>query len=413
MPDQTSDGARTPAHRRYLTTSVPGVYKRGGTYVAITRDRRGKRIKTFHRTLSDARRAKAERDTGVKPASEESFAVYAERWLVNYEGRTARGLAPTTRADYEYLIREYAIPYFGRVKLGQIGRADVKEYIKHLATIPPKKSQHGATRLSPASIRRIITPLRAMLNEAYEDQVITTDAGNVRVVVRDSTGKRIDANPVKTLTAEQVSSVLAEIPDDERIVFEFLARTGVRISEALGAKWRDIEQTATGPVFTIRRQHYRGKLREEVKTNAGLRSVALTPMLARSLVKHRAASEYPDDDDPIFPTLAGSHRDACNLRRRVLKPAAERAGVPHCTPHVFRHSLARILRDSGKSDHFIAQVLGHADPTFTARVYGRLSAVEAVRFDDLDSALTLAAEDGNARSAVTPTDTPDIKSVGR
>src|ERR1700744_1509973 len=150
MPSEDIDGRRTPERRRYVKTSVPGVYKRGATYVAITRHR-GKRVKTFHRSLSEARRAKAERDTGAKPASEERFEHCAERRLANYEGRTSKGLGPRTRADYEYLIRAFAIPFFKGMKLGEIGRADVKAFVAHLSTVTPKKGQRGATRLSAAS----------------------------------------------------------------------------------------------------------------------------------------------------------------------------------------------------------------------------------------------------------------------
>jgi integrase len=101
--------------------------------------------------------------------------------------------------------------------------------------------------------------------------------------------------------------------------------------------------------------------------------------------------------------VKGSHRDAHNLRRRALKPAAEAAGVSGATPPVFRHSLARLMRDMGHNDVTVAAVLGHSDPNFTRKTYGRLSAAEAVCFDDLDGALTLAAEDG----PVTPGDTPE------
>src|SRR5256885_16956405 len=50
--------SRTPPQRRLLKTDVPGVYRRGDRYVAITQYR-GKRVKSYHRTKAEARRAKA------------------------------------------------------------------------------------------------------------------------------------------------------------------------------------------------------------------------------------------------------------------------------------------------------------------------------------------------------------------
>jgi integrase len=68
---------------------------------------------------------------------------------------------------------------------------------------------------------------------------------------------------------------LEDLQERDRVLFSFLSRTGVRISEALGAKWEDIGVTADGSVFTVRRQFCRRELREEAKTDAGKRSVAL------------------------------------------------------------------------------------------------------------------------------------------
>src|SRR3954451_10944584 len=69
---------RTPPQRRLLKTDVRGIYKRGTRYVAITQFR-GKRVKTYHRTKAEARRAKAERTAGARPTSRELFERYAER----------------------------------------------------------------------------------------------------------------------------------------------------------------------------------------------------------------------------------------------------------------------------------------------------------------------------------------------
>jgi integrase len=332
--------AATPEHRRLIRTDVPGVYRRGRRYVAITRYR-GRLVKTYHRTKSEAKEAKARRDAGDRPTAREPFARYAERWLVEYRGRTAKGLAPTTREDYAYLIREYAIPFFDRKAIGDIGPLDVKQFIEHLATLTQKRRRRlpdgtvvtvrdrSAPRLSPASIRRIVAPLKALLAEAYELELLPSNPAKVRVVVP---GERSRRSAPKHMTTEEVAAVLAELSDRDRLLFTFLSRTGVRISEALGAKWKDIEQTDDGPIFQIRRQRYRGELREEAKTEAGSRAVALLPSVMRDLLRHRTSTLYPADDDPIFPTITGTHQDAHNVRNR-LRPAARAAGVhgPRCT----------------------------------------------------------------------------------
>lgn len=382
--------AATPEHRRLIRTDVPGVYRRGRRYVAITRYR-GRLVKTYHRTKGEAKEAKARRDSGERPTAREPFARYAERWLVEYRGRTAKGLAPSTRADNAYAIREYAIPFFGTKAIGDVGPLDVKQFIEHLATLRQKRRRRlpdgtvayvrarSAPTLSPATIRRIVAPLKSLLAEAYELELLPSNPGKVRVVVP---GERQAYNGPKYMTTEEVAVVLEALSDRDRLLFLFLSRTGVRISEALGAKWKDIEHTEDGPVFHVRRQHYRGELREEPKTDAGARTVALLPSLMRDLLKHRGSTPYPADDDPIFATITGTHQDAHNVRNR-LRPAARAAGVAWVTPHVFRHSLATELRDRGYDASIIARVLGHTDEAFTRRVY--IHTRDVPRFDDLDA----------------------------
>jgi integrase len=109
--------------------------------------------------------------------------------------------------------------------------------------------------------------------------------------------------------------------------------------------------------------------------------VALLPSVMRDLLRHRATSPHSGYDDPIFASLTGSHQDDHNVRRR-LRPAAEAAGVPWATPHVFRHSLATELRDRGYDADVIAKVLGHTDEAFTRRVY--IHTKDTPRFDDID-----------------------------
>jgi integrase len=353
---------------------VPGVYKRGSRYVAVTQFR-GKRIKSYHASKAEARRAKAQRAAGARPASREPFERYAERWLVEYRGRTSRGLSSSTRAAYALLFHTYVIPYFGGRRIGDIGRLDVKQFIDHLVALEPRHPQHGSKRLAGSTVRRIVAPLKAMFAEAYELEVLASDAAHVRVVVSDD---RRTAKP-KTLSAAQTTAVIARLSGRDQLLFVLLSRTGLRISEALGLQWGDIHETPAGPVLKVCRQCCDGQLCDRTKTPSSQRSVALVPALVRALENHRPAGAPPDA--PIFASQRGTHQDAHNVRRR-LRTAAAAAGVPWATPHVFRHSLATELLARGVDTLVIARILGHRDDTTTRRTY--LHPPEAPRFDELD-----------------------------
>ena len=56
-----------------------------------------------------------------------------------------------------------------------------------------------------------------------------------------------------------------------------------------------------------------------------------------------------------------------------VKSAAERAGLPDVTPHVFRHSAAVWMAEDGHTMEEIAQYLGHSNTAITAKVYARFS----------------------------------------
>jgi integrase len=77
-----------------------------------------------------------------------------------------------------------------------------------------------------------------------------------------------------------------------------------------------------------------------------------------------------------------------NLARRVLKPAAERAGVPWVGFHTLRHSCASMLFRAGVSPKAVQVWLGHHSPAFTLAVYVHLLP------DDLPNAAILDAAVG-------------------
>lgn len=71
----------------------------------------------------------------------------------------------------------------------------------------------------------------------------------------------------------------------------------------------------------------------------------------------------------VFTSATGKPIRDGNLRRRVLTPAADAAGVPWVTFHSFRHTSASLLFEEGRNVKQVAEWLGHADASFTLRTY--------------------------------------------
>jgi integrase len=59
--------------------------------------------------------------------------------------------------------------------------------------------------------------------------------------------------------------------------------------------------------------------------------------------------------------------------RKGLASAATRAGLPHVSPHMLRHSAATWMAEAGIGMEEIAAFLGHATPATTRRLYARFS----------------------------------------
>jgi hypothetical protein len=72
---------------------------------------------------------------------------------------------------------------------------------------------------------------KAMLADAYENELVGVDASRVRVVVPDRGRPRKPAQ--KRLAHDQTARIFAAIPARYRLLFLLLAYTGLRISEAL------------------------------------------------------------------------------------------------------------------------------------------------------------------------------------
>ena len=157
-------------------------------------------------------------------------------------------------------------------------------------------------------------------------------------------------------TAETFAMIVADIIAQKKshskataMAVEFLAYTGLRISEAQSVRWADIKTD---------------HLVVRTAKNDDLRQVPLIPAALDLLARKKAAGVPTAPTDSVM--LIKSPRIA-------LDGACERLGIDHLRIHDLRHIFATRCIESGVDLPTLASWLGHKDGgVLCAQVYGHL-----------------------------------------
>lgn len=335
--------------------------------------------------MAEAREAKGSRDAGDRrPVARVGFAAYFSEWIETYAGRTARGFSETTRPEYRRPIERYALPRWSSWRLADVEPADVRDLFGEMR-------RAGATT---SAIKKLRAALSAMFATAVDDGHLRSNATTgVRIPV--AAGEQApDEERAKALTRSELAALLDALSEEWRLFFEFLAHTGLRISEAVGLTWAHLD-LGESPRVQVREQYYKGE-RRKLKSNSGRRDLPLSPGMATRLLAHRR-DNYGGQDQPVFASRAGTELLPANVYRRVLAPAARSVGLvvyvegreePRSAVsfHTFRHTCASLLFAAGRNVKQVQEWLGHADPGFTLRTYVHLldeGVGDASFFDDV------------------------------
>jgi len=325
------------------------------------RDPTGKVRQRSARTLTEARRLRAAVTADVgrgeyRETSRITLGEYAHVWASTYAGRTGRGIRAETLADYRRDLETHVIPRLGaHTPLAAIEPRHVKQLAKSI-------SDDGR---APNTVRVVIAPLRALLATAVEEGLIRH---NPAAGLRLAGGERKVAP--KALAPEELARLIAETPEGtSRLVVRFLAATGLRAGELAGLIWADVDVPARR--VSVARRIYRGRA-DAPKSRHGVRAVPLSRALAADLAAHRLQSPYATDADTVFASGTGTPLDLANFSRRILKPAADRAGVPWVSLHSLRHTCASNLLRAGVHAKQVQVWMGHHSAAFTLTTYGHL-----------------------------------------
>jgi integrase len=176
--------------------------------------------------------------------------------------------------------------------------------------------------------------------------------------------------------------VLSELKQPEYELALLVATCGLRISEALGLKWRDI--LFDKGLIAIRQTFVHLSIQPGAKTKLSRSRVEAPKLLLDVLSAWRRETRYADENDFVFPSekLRGKQpRSGSQLVEDYLRPPAMRAGVIRKQNgitygpdgevvkrfgfHTFRHSLATCMMDEQENPAVVQAIMRHSKMDMT------------------------------------------------
>jgi integrase len=185
------------------------------------------------------------------------------------------------------------------------------------------------------------------------------------------------------LEIEDTFKVLSALRQPEYELALLVATCGLRISEALGLRWRNILWDRG--LIAIRETFVHFNMQEGAKTKLSRSRVEAPQLLLDALAAWRQKTTYAEDDDFVFPSekLNGEQpRSPSQLVEDYIRPAAIAAGVIRVENGVTydrdgeivkrfgfhnlgRHSLATFLMDAQENPALVQAIMRHAKMDMT------------------------------------------------
>lgn len=368
----------------------------GTTYVArcrfrdsdgVTRwlERAGRSKAAAAAALQDEIRAR----TGTPAAPlrpHHTFERAAQMWLAKLDAQVAEGTRARTTADtYRQRLHSVVLPAMGQWRLRECTVPQLDTFFTGLAA-----TQGPQSRKTVRTVVSLILRL-AVQHEAIRDNPVRhldpIEAGS-RKPRALSTGERRrflawmqGASEDKGEARAQAAARRRDLPD----IVTFMLGTGVRIGEALGVRWCDVDLEGVPmvdgdalravPIVAITgnvvRHRGAGLHRHSGKTETSLRIVPLP----RFVVDMLAGREQHGSEAPVFPAASSrgaglNWKDPNNISTYV-REARQAAGMDWpVTSHTFRKTAATIWHDSGLlTDRQKADLTGHAKISTLTDIY--------------------------------------------
>lgn len=343
---------------------------------------------------------------GFKTKAEARVAAIEEESKINYYGFSENGteivsqyflkwlevfkkpyLKPITYSVQERNVRLNIVPRWGHYKLNEITRVEYQKWITELR-------EH----YSEGTVRRIHSIMSTAINDAVHEFNIMRENPLQKIKIP----KKKEHQKLQFFTKEQLDvflSVAKPVKNSKyqhsiqyQALFSLLARTGLRIGEALALTWDDLDLKAKTItvnktlVYPLNSTPYIStpkskKSNRVVKLDNDTFKLMRKQLINQDEVILMYKNYMASDDNLMFHQQDGRWLRT-NVVREYFKEVCKRANLPILSPHALRHSHAVHLLEAGANLKYVSERLGHASIKVTADTY--LHVTEKIEDDALE-----------------------------
>jgi len=267
--------------------------------------------------------------------------------------------------SYGEQVRLHLTPAFGPIELTKLNAQQAQEFFNSQLETLSLRSVHYQRRVLRIALQKAFDLCLVTQNIADKVELKAIPKNNnVQVLEPEAARKYIKAAKVNRLSAFFMLAVV----------------TGMRHSELIGLRWKDID-------FEARELYVRQQLQRinhewhvsEPKSETSRRCVELADELISLLRAHRsrqlkerlkAGDKWQErglvftrsNGEPLHQKFTGS------VHKAILKSA----GLPACRIHDLRHSAASLLLAQGVPLKVVSDILGHSQIAITADLYSHV-----------------------------------------